>query len=134
MTGGPVGIEWRGAFDNDEVNTLHAVAFGHDLVDDDWVAITSRYSAGWVTARARGVLVGFANVVTDGQGHAWLQDVIVGPVHQRTGIGVRLVAVAECGAAESGCEWLHVDFDEVHRSFYIEACGFQPTAAGVKRL
>ena len=127
-------MEWRGAFSNDEVNALHAAAFGHEPFDDDWLAMTERHSAGWVTARAEGVLVGFVNVVTDGQVHAWLQDVVVAPAHQRQGVGAQLVAAAERGAAQAGCEWLHVDFAEEHTPFYIEACGFMPTPAGIKRL
>ena len=33
-----------------------------------------------------------------------------------------------------GCEWLHVDFDDELRAFYLDACGFEPAAAGVIRL
>jgi ribosomal protein S18 acetylase RimI-like enzyme len=129
-----VDVEWREGFTNDEVNALHAATFGNDPVDDDWLAMTARHSAGWATARADGLLVGFVNVVWDGQAHAWLQDVIVAPTHQRRGIGSQLVAVAEHGAAQAGCEWLHVDFDREHTAFYVEACGFTSTPAGIKRL
>jgi hypothetical protein len=41
------------------------------------------------------------------------------------------VEVAAEQARSAGCEWLHVDFDEDLRAFYIEACGFTPTPAGV---
>lgn len=116
------------------MNGLHGAAFGHDPFDDDWLAITERHSAGWVTARREGVLVGFVNVVTDGQVHAWLQDVIVAPSFQRQRIGAQLIGVAEGGAARAGCEWMHVDFDEEHTAFYIDACGFTPTPAGIKFL
>ena len=30
--------EWRGDFDNAELNALHAEAFDHRLLDDDWKA------------------------------------------------------------------------------------------------
>lgn len=116
------------------MNRLHAAAFGHEVFDDDWLALTDRHSVGWVTARREGALVGFANVVTDGLAHAWLQDVIVDPSHQRRGIGVQLLGIAERGAAQAGCEWLHVDFDEEHTRFYIDVCGFMPAPAGIKRL
>jgi len=33
-----------------------------------------------------------------------------------------------------GCEWLHVDFDDELRAFYLDAYGFEPAAAGVIRL
>ena len=39
---------------------------------------------------------------------------------------------AESRAA--GCEWLHVDFEEELREFYVGACGFTPTPAGLIAL
>ena len=50
------------------------------------------------------------------------------------GVGTGLVAAAREAARAAGCEWLHVDFDEEHRPFYIEACGFTPRAAGLIAL
>jgi hypothetical protein len=44
------------------------------------------------------------------------------------------VGLARDGAQAAGCEWLHVDFDEQLRSFYIHACGFTPAAAGLIAL
>jgi hypothetical protein len=29
------------------------------------------------------------------------------------------------------CEWLHVDFEDHLRAFYFDACGFEPTNAGL---
>lgn len=104
------------------------------MADDDWLALTDRHSLGWVTARIGETLVGFVNVVTDGLAHAWLQDVIVAPAVQRRGIGRELVRKAEEGAERAACEWLHVDFDDEHAAFYIDACGFTPASAGLKRL
>ena len=38
-------------------------------------------------------------------------------------------------AAKSvGCEWLHVDFDAELLPFYVDACGFVPTNAGLISL
>ena len=42
------------------------------------------------------------------------------------------VALNEVRAA--GREWLHVDFNDELRTFYLDACGFTPTAAGVIAL
>jgi hypothetical protein len=53
---------------------------------------------------------------------------------RRERIGVGLVHAARDGAAVAGCEYLHVDFDDDLRPFYIEACGFVPAAAGLMRL
>jgi GNAT superfamily N-acetyltransferase len=50
------------------------------------------------------------------------------------GIGVQLVAVARDEARKAGCEWLHVDFDEELAPFYVGACGFRPTTAGLIAL
>ena len=71
---------WRGAFENEEINLLHAQAFGTRVFDAsewNWVDQVERHSLGWVVARSRDDLVGFANVVWDGLVHAWLQDVMV---------------------------------------------------------
>lgn len=128
---------WRAEFTSLEVNFLHANAFGHRLFSDeewDWRALVERHSLGWVVARTDGRLVGFVNVIWDGLAHAWLQDLIVSQDHQHMGIGTELVRRATGGAREAGCEWLHVDFDAQHRSFYIDACGFRPAEAGLLHL
>jgi GNAT superfamily N-acetyltransferase len=54
--------------------------------------------------------------------------------HRRRGIGTRLVDLATREARAAGCEWLHVDFEEHLARFYLEDCGFSPTAAGTIRL
>jgi GNAT superfamily N-acetyltransferase len=129
--------EWKGAFATLEANRLHAEAFGTRVFDDsewDWEELTRRHSLGWVTARRGGELVGFANVLWDGLVHAWLQDVMVAADSRRRGVGVGLVRRATEGATEAGCEYLHVDFDDDLRPFYIEACGFEPVSAGLLRL
>jgi len=46
---------------------------------------------------------------------------------------VTLVSAA-LHARASGCEWLHVDFEEHLTPFYFDACGFRPTRAGLIRL
>jgi GNAT superfamily N-acetyltransferase len=127
-------FEWRGGFDNEELNVLHAEAFGHAILEIDWVGQVSAHSLGWVTARDAGELVGFVNVAWDGDAHAFILDTMVSANRRRQGIGTRLVAVAEAEARAAGCEWLHVDFDEEHRTFYFDACGFDPAPAGVMAL
>ena len=125
---------WRGTFGNDEFHVLHAEAFETRIFDDDWVALTDRHSLGWVTATDDGQLVGFVNVIWDGLVHAWLQDTMVARSHRGKGIATQLVAISREHAAEAGCEWLHVDFDDELRPFYFEACGFKPTNAGLIAL
>ena len=130
-------LDWRGDFDNDEVNALHAEAFRTRVFDAsewDWLSLVHAHSLGWVTARDDEALVGFVNVVWDGQVHAWLQDTMVASAARHRGVGTHLVATAVAEARAAGCEWLHVDFDERLRPFYLEACGFTPTAAGLIEL
>lgn len=130
-------FDWRGPFGNDEVNALHAAAFGgriYSAAEWDWEALTAAYSLGWVIARDDGRLVGFVNVIWDGLVHAWIQDTMVDPGAQRRGIGQGVVARAVVGARAAGCEWLHVDFDDDLRPFYFDTCGFRPTTAGLIAL
>ncbi len=130
-------FEWRGEFTSSEVNALHAQAFGTRVFSDeewDWRELTHRNSVGWVVARKSGTLVGFVNVPWDGFVHAWLQDTMVSTESRHVGIGTKLVEVAREGSKASGCEWLHVDFDDDLRAFYFDVCGFTPTNAGLIRL
>jgi GNAT superfamily N-acetyltransferase len=133
----PVTYEWRGDLRNGEVNGLHAEAFETRVFDDsewDWEGLVQQHSLGWVVARDGVQLVGFVNVVWDGLVHAWLQDTMVAEAARHRGVGARLVEAARDGAHKAGCEWLHVDFDEHLRSFYIDTCGFTPTNAGLIAL
>jgi GNAT superfamily N-acetyltransferase len=128
---------WRGPFTSAEVNALHAEAFGGRVFADDewdWETLVARHSLGWAVAREGELLIGFVNVVWDGFTHAWLQDVMVAASARHRGVGARLVSVAGDAARTAGCEWLHVDFEPDLRDFYIGACGFQPTQAGLLQL
>jgi GNAT superfamily N-acetyltransferase len=127
-------FEWRGAFGNDELNALHAEAFGHELEDVDWRGQVEGHSLGWVIAREGKTLVGFVNVPWDGGMHAFILDTIVSARIARNGVGTALVARAAQEARAAGVGCLHVDFDEKLRAFYLGACGFEPTAAGLLRL
>jgi GNAT superfamily N-acetyltransferase len=132
-----VTYEWRGRFGNDEINELHAAAFGTRVFTAEewnWVELTARHSLGWVVARDGDRLVGFVNVVWDGLVHAWIQDTMVRPDDHHRGIGRQLVAAAVDGARTAGCEWLHVDFDDDLKPFYFGTCGFTPTNAGLIAL
>lgn len=137
-----IDVTWRGDFIDTEANRLHAAAFDTRIYQDTewpWTRLTAEHSLGWVTATAvdgagHAGLIGFLNVLWDGLAHAWLQDVMVDPGFQGRGVGVAMVQLARDRAAEAGCEWLHVDFDDDLSPFYIDACGFQPSAAGIMRL
>jgi len=134
LNGVDIDYQWRGDFENAEVNALHAEGFGHRLLDDDWRGQVDRHSLGWVCARDGGELVGFVNVPWDGATHAFIIDTLVAKRARRQGIGAKMIAVAVDEARAAGCEWLHVDFDDDLRRFYLDACGFTPAPAGVIAL
>ena len=132
MTDG-VTFGWRGdATDAELVDLVRS--HGGAAVAGWWDRIRP-HSLGWVTARdADGDLVGFVNVAWDGGDHAFLLDTKTRGTAQHRGIGTELVRVAAHHAAAAGCEWLHVDFEPQRAAFYLEACGFTSTAAGLIRL
>ncbi len=70
----------------------------------------------------------------DGGEHAFILDTMVSAAAQHRGIGTRLVDVATQNARAAGCTWLHVDFEAELGPFYLDQCGFRPTAAGVIAL
>jgi len=122
---------WRGPFDSLEVERLHAACFDRDIDEWDWFRQVEAHSLGWVCARAAGVLVGWVNVAWDGAGHAFILDTIVAASHRRHGVATGLVTMATSAARDAGCEWLHVEFEDHLRPFYVDACGFTPTDAGL---
>ena len=125
--------EWRGRLDDDEVVDL-VRAHGGEPEVGRWDRVRPK-SLGWVTARAgNGTLVGFVNVAWDGGIHGFLLDTMTRSTHQHQGIATRLVEIAVQEAASAGCEWLHVDFSEELGPFYLDACGFRPTCAGLIHL
>jgi GNAT superfamily N-acetyltransferase len=129
-----VALTWRGRVANGELNALHGEGFGHPALDHDWEGQLARHSLGWVVARDSERLVGFVNVAWDGGAHAFLLDTVVAVSHRGRDVGKALVQAAVAGASESGCEWLHVDWDRELDPFYLTACGFMPTPAGLYAL
>ncbi|WP_285103877.1 GNAT family N-acetyltransferase [Promicromonospora sp. MEB111] len=126
----------RGPVDDADLSALHDRAFASpsDAVTP-WSERLARHSLTWVTATdPTGNLVGFVNVIGDGGAHAVLLDTVVDPEHQGRGVGRALVVAAADAARDHGCEWLHVDFEEDRSRFYLDACGFRTTAAGIMRL
>jgi GNAT superfamily N-acetyltransferase len=128
-----VRLAWRGDVTDDELVALTESHGGN--AERGWWDRIRPHSLGWVTARDEdGALVGFVNVAWDGGDHAFLLDTKVRGDRQRGGVGTELVRVAVRHARDAGCDWLHVDFDEHLAPFYFDACGFEPTPAGLVRL
>ena len=131
-----IAYEWRGPFNSREVSALHAEAFGGQggsggAADrgaglGDWRDQVERHSLGWVCARDGGDLAGFVNVAGDGGAHAFILDTMVAARMRRRGIGAGLVAAAGREARRAGCEWLHVDFEEHLRPFYLGQLRIHP--------
>jgi GNAT superfamily N-acetyltransferase len=129
----PIEYRWRGPVTDAEMVAL-VIAHGGRPAAGWWDQVRP-YSLGWMTARLdSGALAGFVNVAWDGGDHAFLLDTKVAGEHQRQGIATVLVGHAARHAKAAGCEWLHVDFDEHLAPFYLDACGFRPTAAGLIHL
>ena len=125
---------WRAAVDNAALETLHAAGFGGAAQGTDWHDRLERHSLGWVCAHRGDALVGFVNVAWDGGVHAFLVDTVVARQERGQGVGTALVAAAVAGARAAGCRWLHVDYEAHLTVFYVESCGFRPTAAGLVAL
>jgi GNAT superfamily N-acetyltransferase len=104
------------------------------MPDVDWRAQAERHSLGWACAYEGERLVGFVNVAWDGGAHAFVLDTLVARTHRRQGIGRQLLQVVERESRAAGCSWLHVDFEEALADFYLAACGFTMTPAGLIAL
>ena len=128
-----VDYRWRAEIDDRTLEDLHAAAFMREPADHSW-SRQLEHSLGWMTATANGQLVGFVNVAWDGGAHAFILDTVVTPELQREGIGLALVHHAADQAKRAGCHWLHVDFEPDLEGFYLDACGFSATSAGLIRL
>ncbi len=128
-----VRIEWRAPVSDNELAELTQSHDGEPEVG--WWDRVRGHSLGWVTARSEsGELVGFVNVAWDGADHAFLIDTKTRPTHQRQRLGTAVVARAIAEAQAAGCEWLFVDFEPSSAAFYIDACGFRSTPAGLVHL
>lgn len=116
---------------NDELNDLYRASWPKHT-DSDLTQILEQ-SLAYICVRQAGSLVGFVYVAWDGGQHAFLLDTTVHPDVRRQGLGHELVKRAAAAAKESGCEWLHVDYEDELDPFYRGA-GFRPTKAGLIHL
>jgi ribosomal protein S18 acetylase RimI-like enzyme len=137
VTNGQAGVlelRTRFAVDDAELSRLHALAFDGSAQVQPWAARLARHALTWIGAFSHDQLIGFVQVCWDGGAHAFLLDTAVHPAHGRQGIGRRLVLTAAKEAKAAGCQWLHVDYEPHLCEFYLGACGFVPTEAGLLKL
>ena len=112
----------------------HEVIALYDAVG--WSAYTKRPdtllsaiagSTAVVVARDGGALVGLARIVSDGASICYLQDLLVHPDHQRSGVGRELVRRILEPYGHVRQKVLLTDDDPGQRSFY-ESLGFELVA------
>ena len=127
----PIDYRLNPPLDNEALNALYAVSWPSHT-HFEFEPVFSRAVA-YLLAYDEGRLVGSVYVAWDGAQHAFLLEPTVHPEYRHRGIGRELVRRAADAARDAGCEVLHVDYEQALTPFY-EACGFQPTAAGLIRL
>lgn len=121
--------------DDEQISRLRALALSNDDRDvTPWGDRLRRHSVTWAGAFQGGDLVAFVHVVWDGGEHGFLLDTVVHPSHRQIGLGRAVVEAATANARAAGCRWVHVDYEPHLGPFYLDACGFQSTAAGLHRL
>ncbi|HEY7465358.1 MAG TPA: GNAT family N-acetyltransferase [Dehalococcoidia bacterium] len=131
MTATEIRFEVNGIVDNGALNALYDASWPAHVATDfapllpHYLAYVCAYDGTW--------LIGWVYLAWDGWQHAFLLDPTVHPEYRRLGIGRELVRLAANAARQAGCEVLHVDYAVELAPFY-EACGFEPTAAGLIRL
>lgn len=77
-------------------------------------------------------LIAFGYISGMGLQHGYMEDIIVHPQYQRTGIGQALVRKLLSEADRVGIEIVTLTYDPKHRSFYSD-CGFVPCPGGLWR-
>lgn len=79
-------------------------------------------------ARGRGTLVGLARVISDGFTICYLQDILVHPGHQRSGIGRALLSLVLEPYSTVRQKVLLTDDEPAQKAFY-ESLGYTDAAA-----
>jgi GNAT superfamily N-acetyltransferase len=95
-----------------------------------------RWDGYWATVGGfdeQGTLIAWCALLSDGQQHGVLLDVMVHPQRQKQGIGRALVAEAIGYFRAQGIRLIHVDFLPEQAVFY-ERCGFRIGLGGIYQL
>ena len=105
--------------ESDEVLALYGAVGWGAYTDDPATLLSALQGSTWVlTARREGVLLGLARVISDGQTIAYLQDLLVAPDAQRSGVGGSLLdeVLRRCSGIRQVV--LLTDAEERQRLFY----------------
>lgn len=103
---------------------------GWERRDKDYPCLLQRVLF-WAGARSNsGQLIAFGYVTGPGIEHGYLDDIIVHPCHQRTGIGMKLVRGLLNEAKKQEISIITVTFSPEHEPFYVK-CGFNTSRAGI---
>jgi GNAT superfamily N-acetyltransferase len=95
-----------------------------------------RWDGYWATVGGfdeQGTLIAWCALLSDGQQHGVLLDVMVHPQRQKQGIGRALVAEAIDHFRAQRIRIIHVDFLPERAAFY-ERCGFRIGLGGIYQL
>ena len=130
-----VRYEWRAPFDNADVNTLHAEGFAHAVLDIDWRTRSSGTAWAGSAPSTLHRLVGFVNVAWDGGVHAFVVDTLVARRRRRHAASATGSSRWPNGrAAPPAANGSTSTSRRTCASFYLGACGFAPTPAGLIAL
>ncbi len=126
---GEFSMERDPELDADEVLELYRAVGWTAYADDPAVLRAALAGSSLVVAARRGGrLVGLARVISDGATICYLQDVLVHPHAQRTGVGRALVLAVLDAYADVRRKVLLTDDEPGQRAFY-ESLGYTETRA-----
>ena len=106
---------------------LKAEQIAHLRLSVGWDARVEKYkrkignSYFCVTCCDNDVLIGYADVVSDGVDDAYIRDVIVHPDYQHRGIGSTLLSMITTRIRRDGIKMVHVIFEPSLEEFYKKA-------------
>ena len=105
------------------VSLYNSVGWSAYTNDPEKLLRAVRSSLRVVTARLNGQLIGLVRIVGDGETIVYIQDILVRPEAQRTGVGRQLMASALTPYADVRQKVLLTDDDPSQIAFY-ESFGF----------
>ena len=119
----------NGTVEPKEIEDLRA-AVGWDRSEGTYKDVLRRHYAYYVARDDDIGLVGYVSVLSDGIADAFLLDLIVHPVYQKAGLGIRIVKTTIEDIKHAGIQCLQVTFSDDLEPFYTK-CGFHIFKGGI---